>query len=157
MQTTALREYETLFIVHPELSDENVEGLSERLKEVIAKQKGEVLGSDSWGKRRLAYRAKKQTRGNYVLYHYAGSSGIVDEVERFLRNQEPVMRFLSSAVGVVTDVEARRAEVQKSAKERAERARAAAEREEREQRERERGEREGGRDRDRDNDEEDFE
>ncbi|MBI2377048.1 MAG: 30S ribosomal protein S6 [Deltaproteobacteria bacterium] len=155
MQTTALREYETLLIVHPELSDENVEGLSERLKEVIAKQKGEVLGFDAWGKRRLAYRAKKQTRGNYVLYHYAGPPGLVEEVERFLHNQEPIMRFQSSAVGIVTDVEARRAEVQKAAKERAERIRAAAEREEREQRERERGEREG-RD-NREDDAEDFE
>jgi small subunit ribosomal protein S6 len=130
-----LREYETIFVLHPDLTDDIATQIVDRLKEVISRMGGELLATDQWGKRKLAFSVKKQQRGNYVLFHYIGPVGIVEELERTLRNLDQVIRFLTNAFGTVQDVEAKRAEVEKKARERAqERARQEAERREREER-----------------------
>lgn len=132
---STLREYETVFVLHPDISDDVVNSTLDRLKEVITKMNGELLSQDGWGKRKLAFAVKKQQRGNYFVFHYIGPVGVVEELERTLRNLDQAIRFLTTAFGVVVDVEAKRAEVEKHVRERAaERARQEAERAEREAR-----------------------
>lgn len=132
---TMVREYESLFVLHPDLTDDVATSTIERLKEVITKMGGELLSEDHWGKKKLSFPVKKQGRGNYVLFHYVGPTGTAEELERTMRNLEQVIRFLTSAFGTVTDVEARRVEVKKRAHERAAaRARQEQERQEREER-----------------------
>jgi small subunit ribosomal protein S6 len=64
-----LREYETVFVLHPDLTDDIVTSTVDRLKEVITKMGGEILNEDHWGKKKLAFAVKKHQRGNYVLFH----------------------------------------------------------------------------------------
>lgn len=133
MSTTLskLREYETMLVLNPELTDDQAAETLDRLKEVLTRMKAELLREDRWGKKKLAYEVKKQMRGHYVLFHYVGEVGVVEELERMARNMENVYRFLTTMAGEVRDIEAKRAEVERMVKERAEKQRAAEKREER--------------------------
>src|SRR5947209_15332135 len=109
---TILREYETLFVINPELADDAGTALIDRMKGVVEKMNAEMLREERWGKRKLAFEVKKHGRGNYTLFHYIGPVGVVAELERTLRNQDEVIRFLTTTNGNVHDVEARKAEVE---------------------------------------------
>ncbi|MCB9654847.1 MAG: 30S ribosomal protein S6 [Deltaproteobacteria bacterium] len=149
-----LREYETIVVLLPDVGDDVAQGAIDRIREVLAKKEAELLREERWGKRKLAFEVKKQNRGNYVLFHYVGLVGVVEELERTLRNMEVVIRFLTTVHGEVTDVQARRAEVEKIERERAaNRAKAEAERREREERESARAHDDDRRGRDDDDDE----
>jgi ribosomal protein S6 len=112
-----------------------------------------MLNEEHWGKKKLAFPVKKQARGNFVVFHFAAPVGTLEELERTFRNLDVVIRYLSATFGAVRDVDARRAEVEKRAKERAQaRARQEAERQEREERMAREAAEGGGRDRDRDRD-----
>jgi small subunit ribosomal protein S6 len=139
MSTTLgkLREYETVLVINPELTDEQVAEITDRLKGVLEKMHATLLREDHWGKRKMAFEARKQGRGNYFLLHYAAPVGTVEELERTLRNLEHVHRFVTQLNGEVIDVEAKKAEVEKMVRERAAaKAKAEAERKEREAAER---------------------
>lgn len=112
-----LREYETLFVLHPELTEDAVNQVLEKLKGVITKLGGELMREDLQGKRKLAFAVKKQMRGQFVKFHYVGFPGIVEEIERTMRNAEGVIRWLSNGHGEVTDVEARKVEIDKNHRE----------------------------------------
>lgn len=135
MSTTLgkLREYETIYVINAEQTDDQVGTINERLKGVIEKNGGSLLREDGWGKKKMAYEAKKQTRGNYFVLHFAAEPGAVSELERTMRNLEHVHRFMTEMHGPVTDVETKRAEVEKAVREAAAaKAKAEAERKERE-------------------------
>jgi small subunit ribosomal protein S6 len=144
MSTTLgkLREYETVFVVNPDLGDDIVNNdVIDRLKGIVTKMSGEMLREDRWGKRKLSFEMKAHGRGNYFLFHYVGEVGIVAELERSLRNNEHVIRYVSTLNGPVTDIAAKKAEVEKMVHDRAaEKAKLEAERKEREAKMAERGE-----------------
>jgi small subunit ribosomal protein S6 len=145
MATAILREYETLFVINPELTDDAANGVFDRLKGVLTKMNAELLREDRWGKRKLAFEVKKQQRGNYTLFHYVGPVGVVAELERTMRNLDEVIRFLSTNNGNVHDIVAKRAEVEKMVRERAaDKAKQEAERREREERMMQQGGGQGG-------------
>lgn len=134
MSTTLgkLREYETLIVIHPELTDDAVAQEIERLKGVLEKTGATLLREDKWGKRKLAFEVKKQIKGNYQVLHYASESASVDELERIIRNSDTIIRFMTTLKGPVTDIEAKKAEVENMVKEAAAaKARAERERQER--------------------------
>lgn len=132
---TILREYETLFVINPDLTDDAANVIIDRVKGVLERMNAQTLREERWGKRKLAFEVRKHTRGNYTMVHYIGPVGVVSELERTLRNQDEVIRFLTTVHGNVTDVEARKAEVEKMVRERAaDKARQDAERREREER-----------------------
>ena len=129
---SVLREYETLYVLNPELADDAVTAVKGKLTDVLAKMGAEMLREDVWGKRKMSFAVKKHTRGNFMMFHYLGKPGTVEELERTMRNLEDVIRFLTTVHGEVSDVEARRAEVDKAVREEAaERAKREAEREQR--------------------------
>jgi small subunit ribosomal protein S6 len=133
-----LREYETIFVLNPELTDDAVKGVVDRLKEIITRMGGELLREENWGKRKLAFPIEKHQRGNYIHFHYVAPVGVLEEIERTLRNLDQAIRYLSTGHGYVKDIAAKRAEVERTARERAaqqQRARAEEERERREDRE----------------------
>lgn len=135
MGNTILREYETLFVVQPELTDDVANALIERLRGVLERMGAELLREERWGKRKLAFEVEKHGRGNYSLFHYVGPVGVVAELERTMRNLDEVIRFLTTTNGNVLDVAARKAEVEKMVRERAQdKAKQEAERREREER-----------------------
>ena len=87
--------YETTFITRAEMTDEALKALNERLSNVVTQYTGEVVLSEDWGKRKLAYSIQKESRGNYTYVVYTGKGDVVHEMERNLRLHEHVLRFLT--------------------------------------------------------------
>ena len=106
-----MREYETAFIVQPEISDEACTEFCTRLDGILDKNGARRVMLDDWGKRKLAYEIAKFQKGHYFFLHYLDDGKAVGEIERALRLEESVLRFLTvRAEGAVVDVEARLAE-----------------------------------------------
>jgi small subunit ribosomal protein S6 len=93
-----MREYELVFIVHPDLDENATNEVVERVKGWITEAGGTVEKVDPWGKRKLAYPIRKQNEGQYFLFKTQLSPSFVVELERNLRFIEPVMRFLFTVV-----------------------------------------------------------
>ena len=90
-----MRAYETIFIVHPDLVDEEVKALTERMKGVIENLNGELIKIEEWGRRKLAYKLKKLTKGSYVLIRFMGNGEVLAEFERHLRLSDGVLKYQS--------------------------------------------------------------
>ncbi|MBN1203535.1 MAG: 30S ribosomal protein S6 [Myxococcaceae bacterium] len=104
---TRLREYETIFLVKPELTDDNVDRLKERVRGIVTREGGKVIRFTVWGKKKTLYPIAKQPRAIYVHTHYLGSAKMVAEVERNLRNLDEVTRYLSVKLADEVDPESR--------------------------------------------------
>jgi small subunit ribosomal protein S6 len=103
-----MREFETTFIVQPEISDEACAELCTRLDGILDKHGSRRVMLDDWGKRKLAYEIQKFQKGHYFVLYYLDTGKVVAEIERTLRLEESVLRFLSvRAEHDVEDVEAR--------------------------------------------------
>jgi small subunit ribosomal protein S6 len=87
------REYETVVIIHPSTLEDGVHRFNHRVKEVVERQGGLLLKVEIWGKRKLAYEVKKETKGVYLYFQYLGSAGMVEELERTLRLSDLCMRY----------------------------------------------------------------
>ncbi len=87
------REYETIYILRPDVSNDAAEKIVERAKDVIGRLDGTLTKLDNWGKRRLAYPIHKNTRGIFVYLKYVGFNDLVAELERNLRLLDEVVRF----------------------------------------------------------------
>ena len=87
--------YETLFVVKPTLTAEEIEAQIARVKEIIAEEGGELKATDDMGMRRLAYPIEKQERGYYSVVYYTAPSDLVGELERQLRYNEEILRFMT--------------------------------------------------------------
>jgi small subunit ribosomal protein S6 len=90
-----LKRYETLFIVQSELSSDDITATIDRYSKIITDMKGTVLKVERWGKRKLAYLIRKQSRGFYILIDFAGRREIVAEVERILKFDDKVLKYMS--------------------------------------------------------------
>lgn len=90
-----IRRYETVFILEPDIEDARRQEILGRLDGVIQKGEGILIKREDWGVRKLAYDIRRFSKGQYILYDYAGSSRIVSELERNLKMFEPVLRFLT--------------------------------------------------------------
>ncbi len=90
-----MRMYETIFIVQPDLSDEELKGLAAKVQEVIASKKGDFKKLEDWGLRKLAYPINKVARGRYYYLRFDGSSALIAELERRLRLDDKVLRYQS--------------------------------------------------------------
>ena len=93
-----MREYEVVFIVHPDLDENATNEVVERVKGWITEAEGTVDKVDHWGKRKLAYPIRKQNDGQYFLLKTHMAPSFVTELERNLRFLEPVMRFLITVI-----------------------------------------------------------
>ena len=62
-----MRKYETIFIINPDLSEEDIKGLIEKVSGIIQSLQGEVSKIEEWGKKKLAYEVKKMSKGYFVL------------------------------------------------------------------------------------------
>lgn len=140
-----MREYETTLIVQPEISDEGREALVQKLDGLVASHGGVRLALDDVGKRKLAYEINKFQKGHYLTLQYLDKpkGAAVKELERQLRIEESVLRFLTVMVSPeVADTEARKLEAAEQERVRKQRAAERAAREAEEERAREAAERE---------------
>jgi small subunit ribosomal protein S6 len=87
------REYETIYILRPDVDSDTQEKVVERAKDVISRLDGTLTKLDNWGKRKLAYPIQKNNRGVFVYLKYVGFGDLVGELERNLRLIDDVVRF----------------------------------------------------------------
>jgi small subunit ribosomal protein S6 len=90
-----MKKYETIFIIDPDLEEEQTQSTIEKIKGIISQNNGEILKVEDWGKRKLAYQVKKKAKGHYVLIHFMGSPTLVSELERNFRVMDAVIKFQS--------------------------------------------------------------
>jgi len=101
-----LRHYETFYLLHPDLSDEERTAISEKLRQIIISGHGEIVKIDPWPLQKLAYRVQKQTQGYYVVMEYGASAESIIELTRRLRLDEGVMKFFTTRISQEFDAEA---------------------------------------------------
>jgi len=89
------RIYELMFIVRPDMTDEDLDKLVSTLGTAVTSANGTVKSVEKMGKRRLAYTVRKFHEGVYVLLTVEGGGGVMHELERRLRVTEPVIKFLT--------------------------------------------------------------
>ena len=92
------RNYEVMFIVRPDVVDEELDKVISSIETSVGNAGGTVKAAERMGKRRLAYKVRKFNEGMYVLLTLEGSGGTVAEIERRLRVTEPVIKFLTVRV-----------------------------------------------------------
>ena len=91
--TQRVREYETIYILRPDVTRDAQERVATRMSEVLGREKGRLTSIENWGRRPLAYPVKKKKRGVYVCLKYVGGGGLVSELERNLGVLDDVVKF----------------------------------------------------------------
>lgn len=87
--------FETTIVTRAELSDEALKTLLDRMKGIFGQYDGGLVLEEDWGKRKLAYPIQKETRAHYSYLVYTGKGPVVAELERQLRIQDHVLRFMT--------------------------------------------------------------
>ncbi len=90
-----MRQYETMVLLSPELTDETVEEKISGFEKKVTEGGGEVLNVDRWGKKRLAYPIHRQRHGIYFIVTYHSEPGIVADIERDMRIDEQTWRYMT--------------------------------------------------------------
>lgn len=111
-----MRRYETTFVVHPDLNEEEHQKVVQKVLGAVSQSGGEILQFQDWGIKKLAYKIKKQTRGHYIFLDYAAGPEVVREVERLLRLDDNVLRFLTVLVDDDVDVEEVKVELKEASR-----------------------------------------
>ena len=88
-----MKRYETIFITHPELSEEDHAELEKKLRSTVATWKGDIIKLEDWGTKKLGYEIHKNSRGRYFLLEYLAVADLVRELERNLRLNDRILKF----------------------------------------------------------------
>src|SRR5450631_4435593 len=78
---TRLREYESIFLLRPDLADDLVDKVIERMRAIVLRDGGKVLKVENWGKKKTAFEVRKNLRAIFIRVHYLGDTKIVAEFE----------------------------------------------------------------------------
>lgn len=95
--------YETVFIARQDYSDAQVKDLTAQCEKIITDGEGKIHKTENWGLRTLAYKIKKNRRGHYVLIESDAPAPAIHELERTLRLNEDVLRFMSIRLDDLSD------------------------------------------------------
>jgi len=93
-----LQEYETVIVVDPDLSEEQKEEVFAKMENIIKQYSGILKEIEKWGLRNLAFKANHKQKGYYALLRYYGKSDIVEKLERNIRMNDKIIRFLTIKV-----------------------------------------------------------
>ena len=107
-----MRRYETVFIANSELTDEDRQSLIDKMQGLLPEDQAMLVKLDEWGNKRLAYEVKKQTRGYYVLMDYCGDGVLVKELERNMRLDDRILKYMTVLKDTIVDMEAIKAEIE---------------------------------------------
>ncbi|PUU95051.1 MAG: small subunit ribosomal protein S6 [Halanaerobium sp.] len=91
---TRKRDYETTFVLKPDLEDEEKQTILQRVKDAISDHEGEVTEVDAWGKKQLAYEIKDYRSGDYTILEFNAKTTVVNELERIFKIMDGVLRYL---------------------------------------------------------------
>ena len=100
-----MRRYETIIIADPDLSAEQRDPLLQRVSDVVKQGDGYLAFTDEWGARKLAYEIKKKNRGYYIRFDFCGTGAVVNEMERFFRIDDRVLKYMTVLVDKAADIE----------------------------------------------------
>jgi len=89
-----MRNYELVFIIHPDLEEEGLAEIKEQIGNLITSKGGRVMGVDLWGRRRLAYPIVDQLEGHYVLMRFELDPPQLPELERMMKLDSRIIRRL---------------------------------------------------------------
>ena len=90
-----MNKYETVFILTPVLSDDQMKETVEKFKKVLTDNGGNIENEENWGLRKLAYPIENKNTGFYTLIEFDGDSTIVGKLETAFRRDEKIIRFLT--------------------------------------------------------------
>ena len=90
-----MNKYETVFILTPVLSDDQMKETVEKFKKVLTDNGGNIENEETWGLRKLAYPIENKNTGFYTLIEFEGEPTIIDKLETAFRRDEKVIRFLT--------------------------------------------------------------
>jgi small subunit ribosomal protein S6 len=109
--------YETIYIVKPDLTDDEGKALTAKVQDIITGMKGEIKKFEDWGLRKLSYPINKIARGRYIYLRFDGNSDLIAELERRLRLDDKVIRYQSVKLEkeVVATAPAKPVEVEEAA------------------------------------------
>jgi small subunit ribosomal protein S6 len=111
-----MRRYESVWVVDGDLPDEEVKAAIDKFSRIIDSQGGMLVGVDEWGRKKLAYKINRTTRGYYVLTDFAGTPETVKELERNYRIDDRIVRYLTVKKSDQVDLTALQAEIDAKAK-----------------------------------------
>lgn len=92
------RTYEVIFIIDPDVAENDVMQLSESIQKIITSQGGSITKTEMMGKRQLAYEINHKRNGTYVLLEVEGSGAEIAEVERRMRVNDQILRYMTIRV-----------------------------------------------------------
>ncbi len=114
-----MRIYEELFIVRPDVTDEEIDPFIEQMKAIVTSAGGTIDKTEKWGIRKLAYSVAKRDEGYYVLLQVTSDPDAVKEMERRMRVSDLVMKSITVRIDErLKKIEKRRKEREKRAKRR---------------------------------------
>ena len=88
-----MRHYETIFIINPDISEEDYRETYQKFSKFIETRNAVVIKSTEWGKQKLAYNIKKYDKGSYCYIGYCADAGVTAEFERALKLDDRVLKF----------------------------------------------------------------
>lgn len=94
----ALNHYETVFILTPVLSEQQAKDAVAKFRDILAAQGAEIVNTEEWGLRKLAYSIKHKNTGYYALIEFNAASPVVNVLETEYRRDERVIRFLTTVL-----------------------------------------------------------
>lgn len=89
-----MRAYETMFIVNPELDEEQTTAVIDKFQGIVTNTGGELVKLDKWGKRKLAYEINHKRDGFYVLMNFNADTNTAGELDRVFRITDDVLKYM---------------------------------------------------------------
>lgn len=108
-----MREYEVVVVVEPMATEVYLKELDKRVSKLVETYKGHLFFVRPWGKRAFAYPIKKKKEGFYIHYDFSGDGAMVTELERQLRLDEKILRFITVQIADKVDIAARKEQLEK--------------------------------------------
>jgi len=100
-----MRRYEAIIIADPDLSAEQRDPVLQRVGDVVKQGDGYLALTDEWGARKLAYEIKKKDRGYYIRFDFCATGAVVNEMERFFRIDDRVLKYMTVLLDKTADIE----------------------------------------------------
>ena len=110
-----MNQYETVFILTPVLSDDQMKEAVDKFKKLLTDNGAEILNEEAWGLKKLAYQIQKKTSGFYNLFEFKAEPSLIKTLETAYRRDEKVIRYMIVKLDkyAVADAEKRRAKLAK--------------------------------------------
>ncbi len=112
-----MRRFETFIIIDPDQPEEGHQLILDRVQEIMGQLNGFLIRIDPWGPRKLAYPIRKKERGFYVRFDFCGTGALVNEMERFFRIDERVLKHMSVLIDAQPNLEKIQEEMARAAEE----------------------------------------